>query len=97
MRLPAGVRDWLPQEFAFKQEIEGMIRAVFTSWSYAEVLTPTFERIEVLQKGLGEQLTQQTFRFSDPLGTSMALRSEMTTPIARVVSARLRQASMPLR
>ncbi|GAC1393881.1 MAG: ATP phosphoribosyltransferase regulatory subunit [Vulcanimicrobiaceae bacterium] len=97
MRLPAGVRDWLPQEFAYKQEIEGIIRSVFTSWSYAEVLTPSFERIEVLQQGLGEQLTQQTFRFNDPLGTSMALRSEMTTPIARVVSARLRQASMPLR
>ena len=97
MRLPAGVRDWLPQEFAYKQEIEEVIRAVFRSWSYAEVLTPTFERIEVLQTGLGEQLTQQTFRFNDPLGTSLALRTEMTTPIARVVSARLRQGSMPLR
>ena len=97
MRLPAGVRDWLPQEFAYKREIEEIIRGVFGSWSYAEVLTPSFERVEVLQKGLGEQLTQQTFRFNDPLGTSLALRTEMTTPIARVVSARLRQASMPLR
>jgi ATP phosphoribosyltransferase regulatory subunit len=97
MRLPPGVRDWLPQEFAFKREIEEKIRAVFASWSYAEVSTPTFEATDVLQRGLGEKLMQQTFRFVDPLGQSVALRTEMTTPIARVVSARLREASLPLR
>lgn len=97
MRLPAGVRDWLPQEFAYKREIEESIRAVFRTWSYAEMLTPTFESEEALERGLGEKLMRQTFRFSDPLGTSLALRTEMTTPIARVVSARLRNATLPLR
>ncbi len=97
MRLPPGVRDWLPQEFAYKREIEEKIREVFRSWSYSEILTPTFESTEALQQGLGERLMQQTFRFNDPLGQSLALRTEMTTPIARVVSARLRHASLPLR
>lgn len=97
MRLPPGVRDCLPQEFAFKREIEEKIREVFRSWSYAEVLTPTFESIEVLRRGLGSRLIEQTFRFSDPLGQSLALRAEMTTPIARMASARLQRASLPLR
>lgn len=97
MRLPAGVRDWLPQEFAYKREIEETIRRVFRSWSYTEVLTPTFESYESLERGLGEKLMQQTFRFTDPLGAALALRTEMTTPIARVVSARLRNATLPLR
>jgi len=97
VRLPPGVRDWLPQEYAYKREIEEKIREVFRSWSYAEVLTPTFESTEALAQGLGERLMQQTFRFNDPLGQSLALRTEMTTPIARVVSARLRHASLPLR
>ncbi len=97
MRLPAGVRDWLPQEFAYKRDIEETIRGVFRTWSYAEVLTPTFERYESLERGLGEKLMQQTFRFTDPLGSQLALRTEMTTPIARVVSARLRNATLPLR
>ncbi len=97
MRLPPGVRDWLPQEFAYKREIEEKIREVFRSWSYAEIATPTFESAESLQTGLGERLMQQTFRFNDPLGQSLALRTEMTTPIARVVSARLRHASLPIR
>lgn len=97
MRLPSGVRDWLPQELAFKREIEEKIRDVFRAWSYAEVLTPTFESTEALQRGLGTRLIEQTFRFNDPLGQSLALRTEMTTPIARVVSARLQHASLPLR
>ncbi len=97
MRLPAGVRDWLPQEFAYKREIEESIRRVFRTWSYAEMLTPTFESYESLERGLGEKLMQQTFRFTDPLGSQLALRTEMTTPIARVVSARLRNATLPLR
>jgi ATP phosphoribosyltransferase regulatory subunit len=91
------VRDWLPQEFAYKREIEETIRRVFRTWSYAEVLTPTFESYDALERGLGEKLMQQTFRFTDPLGASLALRTEMTTPIARVVSARLRNATLPLR
>ncbi len=97
MKLPPGVRDWLPQEYAYKRDIEETIRGVFGTWSYAEMLTPTFESEEALERGLGVKLMQQTFRFTDPLGTSVALRTEMTTPIARVVSARLRNATLPLR
>ncbi len=91
------MRDWLPQELAFKREIEELIRGVFRSWSYAEMLTPTFENEDALERGLGAKLMQQAFRFTDPLGASVALRTEMTTPIARVVAARLRGASLPLR
>jgi ATP phosphoribosyltransferase regulatory subunit len=97
MRLPSGVRDWLPDEFARKRDIEEKIREVSRRWSYSEVQTPTFETTEVLQRGLGERLVEHTFRFSDPFGESLALRTEMTIPIARVVSARLRHEPLPLR
>lgn len=97
MRLPAGVRDWLPHELARKREIEEKIRAVFSRWSYQEVLTPGFERFDVLESGLGEALTEETFRFSDRQANALALRPEMTTPIARLVSTRMREEPLPLR
>lgn len=97
MRLPAGVRDWLPHELARKREIEQKIRAVFGRWSYQEVQTPGFERFDVLEFGLGEALTDQTFRFSDRRANALALRPEMTTPIARLVSTRMRDDPLPLR
>jgi ATP phosphoribosyltransferase regulatory subunit len=97
VRLPAGVRDWLPHELARKREIEQKVRAVFGRWSYQEVLTPGFERFEVLEFGLGEALTDETFRFSDRQANALALRPEMTTPIARLVSTRMRDDPLPLR
>jgi ATP phosphoribosyltransferase regulatory subunit len=97
MRLPAGVRDWLPHELARKRDIEQKIREIFSRWSYQEVLTPGFERFDVLESGLGEALTEETFRFTDRQANALALRPEMTTPIARLVSTRMRDAALPLR
>jgi ATP phosphoribosyltransferase regulatory subunit len=74
-----------------------VIRAVFGRWAYEEVQTPTFERFDVLEKGLGTELVDQAYRFSDRRATALALRPEMTTPIARLVSTRMREAPLPLR
>src|SRR5471030_1144899 len=97
MRLPAGVRDWLPHELARKRDMELVIRAVFGRWAYEEVQTPTSERFDVLEKGLGHELTEQAYRFADRRATALALRPEMTTPIARLVSTRMRDTPLPLR
>jgi ATP phosphoribosyltransferase regulatory subunit len=97
MRLPAGVRDWLPHELARKREIEQQMRAVFGRWAYEEVQTPMFERFDVLERGLGQETTALLFQFNDRSSTALALRPEMTTPIARLVSTRMRESALPLR
>ncbi|MBV8642442.1 MAG: ATP phosphoribosyltransferase regulatory subunit [Candidatus Eremiobacteraeota bacterium] len=97
MRLPAGVRDWLPHELARKREIEQQMRAVFGRWAYEEVQTPIVERFDVLERGLGEETTELLFQFNDRRSTALALRPEMTTPVARLVSTRMREAPLPLR
>jgi ATP phosphoribosyltransferase regulatory subunit len=97
MRLPAGVRDWLPHELARKREIEQQMRAVFGRWAYEEVQSPIVERFDVLERGLGEETTELLFQFNDRRSTALALRPEMTTPIARLVSTRMREAPLPLR
>ncbi len=97
MRLPQGVRDWLPHELARKRDIEQILRAVFGRWSYEEVVTPTFERFDVVEKGLGDEMIDLSFQFNDRRSTTLALRPEMTTPIARLVSTRMRESSLPLR
>jgi len=97
MRLPPGTRDWLPAELRRKRAVERVLRSVFARWAYAEVQTPNFERFDALEAGLGERLAQQTFLFADKSGTQIALRPEMTTPVARLVSTRMREAPLPLR
>lgn len=97
MRLPAGTRDWLPEELAAKRALEESLRGVFMRFGYREAATPGFERFDVIEAGLGAALAEESFRFTDRRGTTMALRPEMTTPIARLISTRLRNAAMPLR
>jgi ATP phosphoribosyltransferase regulatory subunit len=97
MRLPAGTRDWLPPELHRKRAVENALRGVFARWAYAEAQTPSFERFDVLETGLGDTLAQATFLFHDRNGTQLALRPEMTTPIARLISTRMREAPLPIR
>ena len=97
MKLPAGTRDWLPAELERKHAVEQALRALFTRRGYAEVQTPHFERFDVLASGLGAETAAAAFLFADRSGTQLALRPEMTTPIARLVSSRLRGAPLPLR
>jgi len=97
MRLPQGTRDWLPAELRRKRAVEAVLRGVFERWAYAEVQTPTFERFDALEIGLGEAIAKKTFLFNDRSGTQIALRPEMTTPVARLVATRMREAQLPLR
>ena len=97
MRLPAGTRDWLPAELHRKRAVERVLRTVFERWAYDEVQTPNFERFDALEAGLGESLASKTFLFADKSGTQLALRPEMTTPVARLVATRMREAPLPLR
>jgi ATP phosphoribosyltransferase regulatory subunit len=97
MRLPAGTRDWLPAELKRKRDIENVLRGVFERWGYAETQTPNFERFDVLEMGLGNSVISETFLFDDRRGTQLALRPEMTTPIARLVSTRMNERDLPLR
>lgn len=73
------------------------MRAVFGRWAYEEVETPIIERFDVIERGLGEEMTELLFQFNDRQSTSLALRPEMTTPIARLVSTRMREEPLPLR
>ncbi|HEV3158008.1 MAG TPA: ATP phosphoribosyltransferase regulatory subunit [Candidatus Baltobacteraceae bacterium] len=97
MRVPVGVRDWLPDELARKRALETILRGVFERWKYQEVQTPGLERYEVLEAGIGQNLSKQVFRLTDRSGSQLVLRPEMTMPIARLVSTRMREATLPLR
>jgi len=97
VRLPIGVRDWLPAELSKKRGIERSLREAFTANRYVEIETPHIERLDTIAAGLGARMTRQTLRFEDRHAATLALRPEMTTPIARLVATRLREASLPLR
>lgn len=92
---PKGVRDYLPQEAAWRRQVEDKVHGVFTSYGYQEVVTPTIEHVGLFEAGNNGD--SQSYRFVDREGDVLALRTDMTTPIARVVASRFREAALPLR
>ena len=95
LRTPRGVKDFLPLEAEWKLELERKIRSVFHRWGYQEVISPTFEFYDLFAQGSGDQ--RQAYRFFDQNGDLLVLRSDLTTPIARMVATRLKDEAKPLR
>ncbi|MDU4961576.1 MAG: ATP phosphoribosyltransferase regulatory subunit [Sporomusaceae bacterium] len=97
IQIPYGTRDFLPGEAGGKRELEAKLAARFSSWGYEEVVTPTMEYLQTLSLGSGQDLSEQMFVFFDRGNRILALRPEMTIPIARLAATRLRDKPLPLR
>jgi ATP phosphoribosyltransferase regulatory subunit len=94
--IPSGTRDVLPDEMRELRAIGDGLRAVFTDHGYGEVATPALEYEEVLARG-GAGGRLPAYRVVDDHGAVLALRSDMTVPIARVAATRCAAAEPPLR
>jgi ATP phosphoribosyltransferase regulatory subunit len=94
--IPPGTRDVLPEEMRELRAISSRMRATFEEAGYGEVHTPALEYEEVLRRG-EERAAGARYRTFDEQGEVLALRSDMTIPIARVVAGRYADASPPLR
>jgi ATP phosphoribosyltransferase regulatory subunit len=94
--IPPGTRDVLPEEMRELRAISSRMRDVFEEAGYGEVHTPALEYEEVLRRG-EEHAAGARYRTFDERGDVLALRSDMTIPIARVVGTRYADAPTPLR
>src|SRR5579883_2334132 len=96
-QVPAGTRDLLPHEAARVRAVIDRVLDRMRRWGYREVTTPTLEYLDVLVRGEGAAVGGRLFKLVDRDGELLALRPEMTTPVARLVATRLRAAPLPLR
>ncbi len=94
--IPPGTRDVLPEEMRELRALKAALIEVFEARGYGEVATPTLEYDEVLTRG-GGRSDHAAYRFFDENGELLALRSEMTVPIARLVATRYAQVAPPHR
>jgi len=92
--IPSGTRDVLPDEMRELRDITEAVRGVFELDGYGEVWTPTLEYEAVLARGGG---APPAYRVFDDHGEVLALRTDMTVPIARLVATRYPTAEPPLR
>ena len=83
-----GFRDVLPAEAAERDVVSRAIADEFAAWGYGLVETPIAEDWATLEAAAGP-LEGTAFRFIDLDGRLLALRPDMTVPIARLVASRL--------
>ena len=95
--IPKGLRDFLPDEVKTRRKMEKKALALFRSYGYKEVRTPTFEYLEVLEAGTCRDIRDELFLFIDREGRIVSLRQEMTVGIARMAATHLREAVFPQR
>ncbi|HEX5374827.1 MAG TPA: ATP phosphoribosyltransferase regulatory subunit [Solirubrobacterales bacterium] len=94
--IPPGTRDVLPDEMRELRRLHLAMIEVFESRGYGEVATPAIEYDEVMARGDG-RTAASAYRFFDERGDLLALRSDMTVPIARLVASRYAAADPPIR
>ena len=98
VRLPAGVRDFLPRAAARRRAIAERLLAAFEAWGYARIVTPVFECADVLERGLGADARAAAIRFVEPgTGEVVALRPDITPQVARLAATRLADVDGALR
>ncbi len=95
LHTPVGVRDILPEEFAFKREVVSKIEDVFGRYGYKQISSPMLEYTEVFEQA--GVVSNNMYRFIDRDGAVLGLRSDMTPPIARIAATKYNEADLPLR
>ncbi len=98
VRLPAGVRDFLPRAAARRRAICERVLGELEAWGYTRLVTPVFECADVLERGLGADARAAALRFVEPgSGEVVALRPDFTPQVARIAATRLADVAGPLR
>ena len=97
VQTPRGARDILPPDGYRKSLIESLAARRLEEWGYARIYTPSLEFYDALAQGNGPEINDQLYRFVDRDGATLALRPEMTTPVARVAATRYTEDDAPIR
>lgn len=99
----SGTRDFLPDEIARRQHAFGTIRRVFEAYGFAPIDTPAFERLDVLLGKYGEEGDKLIFKIlrrgehEDTGEADLALRYDLTVPMARFMAKYAGQLGEPFR
>ncbi|MEA1985325.1 MAG: histidine--tRNA ligase [Euryarchaeota archaeon] len=94
---PRGTRDFLPEETARRRHVEGIMRHVVNNWGYHEIITPTFEKLDLFTLKSGEGIVGELYYFKDKGDREMTLRPELTAPVMRMYVNELQATPRPLK
>ena len=85
-RVPRGMRDFLPEKMLIRRYVFDIIESVFESFGFEPLQTPVLELEETLMGKYGPDAQRLIYEAGHAGGKeSLALRYDLTVPLARVV------------
>ncbi|MCL7411334.1 MAG: histidine--tRNA ligase [Methanosarcinaceae archaeon] len=94
---PRGTRDFLPEVTARRRHVEGKMRDVVKNWGYSEIITPTFESLDLFTLKSGEGVIGELYNFTDKGDREMTLRPELTAPVMRMYVNEMQATQKPIK
>ena len=92
-----GFRDYLPAAMIPRERMIETARRVYRSYGFSPIDTPALEYEEILIGKGGGETDKQLYRFNDPGGRAVAMRFDLTVPLARFVAQHLNDLGTPFK
>jgi histidyl-tRNA synthetase len=92
-----GFRDQLPAAMAAREAVIDIARRTYRSFGYVPIDTPALEYSEILLGKGGEESDRQLYRFEDNGGRDVALRFDLTVPLARFAAQHVAALGTPFK
>lgn len=96
-RTLSGFKDRLPKEALAKAHLLSKVSSVFMNFGFVPIETPHLEYAEVLVKQGSDEIQKELYRFKDHGDRDVALRFDLTVPLARFVSQYKNEVDLPFK
>jgi ATP phosphoribosyltransferase regulatory subunit len=91
-----GLRTWLPSDVKKQIFVKDKLVNLYSNWAYDPIVVPTLVGTDVVESA-NNKFKAKTFKFVDKDGEMLALRTEITQPIAKAIANRKQDLEFPLR
>lgn len=96
-RVLKGFRDFLPQAEMERSALLEALTSTFRSFGFVPIDTPALEYAEILLGKAGGETEKQVYRFNDNGGRNVALRFDLTVPLARFMAEHVGELYLPFK
>lgn len=96
-RVLKGFRDYPPELEIQRQDLVELLQRTFRKFGFLPIDTPALEFSEVLLRKSNGETEKQVFRFTDNGGRDVALRFDLTVPLARFIAEHHRELTFPFK
>ena len=92
-----GFRDYLPETMIPRERLMETARRVYRSYGFSPIDTPALEHLEILTGKGSDETDKQLYKFQDSGERWVALRFDLTVPLARFAAQHFAEIGTPFK